>query len=390
MIYFDNAATTKPCAEAVSVMCQALKTNWANPSSLHGLGLNAEQAVSLARDIIAKALSADSECIYFTSGATESNNLSIFSTAKTLGRHKKKIVTTTIEHPSVSQPIKYLEENGFEVVRISPDESGEIKPADIISAVDDNTCLVTCQLVNNETGYILPIAKAYKAIKRLYPKVITHCDCVQGFMKLNINANNLNTDLISLSGHKIYGPKGIGALYIKKGVRVLPVNYGGGQEKGIRSGTEAVPNIVGFGEAVKTFSRSIDDRHEKMCELFSYLEQQIRNIDGVSVKKFSESSPYIASVTVDNIKSETLLHYLEQRGIYVSSGSACSKGKKSDVLKAFNYSDKALDTTLRLSFSHENQKCEIDEFIKQIENAKAELVKMRRAASDPAAFVKRA
>lgn len=376
MIYFDNAATTKPCAKAVLAVCEALKTNWANPSSLHGLGLNAEQAVNLARDIIAKALSVDSECIYFTSGATESNNLSIFSAAKTLGRHKKKIVTTTIEHPSVSQPIKYLEENGFEIVRISPDESGEIKPADIISAVDDSTCLVTCQLVNNETGYILPVAKAYKAIKKLYPKVITHCDCVQGFMKLNINANNLGADLISLSGHKIYGPKGIGALYIKKGIRVLPLNYGGGQEKGIRSGTEAVLNIVGFGAAVEAFSSSIAERYEKMCELSSYLEQQIQDVDGVSLKKFSESSPYIASITVDNIKSETLLHYLEQKGIYVSSGSACSKGKKSDVLKAFNYSDKALDTTLRLSFSHENQKSEIDEFMSQIKNAMKELVKI--------------
>lgn len=377
MIYFDNAATTKPCAESVNAVCEALKTNWGNPSSLHGLGLKAEQTVSLARDEIAKALGADSESIYFTSGATESNNLSIFSAAKTLGRHKKKIVTTAIEHPSVSQPIKYLEENGFEIVRISPDNSGEIKPADIISAVDDNTCLVTCQLVNNETGYILPVAKSYKAIKKLYPKVITHCDCVQGFMKFNINANNLGADLISLSGHKIYGPKGIGALYVKKGIRVLPVNYGGGQEKGIRSGTEAVPNIVGFGAAVEVFSSSIADRYEKMCELSSYLERQIQGIDGVSVKKFSESSPYIVSVTVDNIKSETLLHYLEQKGIYVSSGSACSKGKKSDVLKAFNYNGKELDTTLRLSFSHENEKFEIDEFIKNIKNAQTELVKIR-------------
>lgn len=376
MIYFDNAATTKPCAETIEAMCEALKTNWANPSSLHGLGLKAEQAVNSAREIIAKALGSDSECIYFTSGATESNNLSIFSAAKTLGRHKKKIVTTAIEHPSVSQPIKYLEENGFEIVRITPDESGEIKPVDIISAVDDNTCLVTCQLVNNETGYILPVAKAFKATKKLYPKVITHCDCVQGFMKLNITANSLNADLISLSGHKIYGPKGVGALYVKKGVRVLPVNYGGGQEKGIRSGTEAVPNIAGFGAAVEAFSSSIAERYDKMCELSSYLEQKIQDIDGVSVKRFSESSPYIASITVDNIKSETLLHYLEQRGIYVSSGSACSKGKKSDVLKAFNYSDKALDTTLRLSFSHENKKSEIDEFIEQIKNAAKELVKI--------------
>lgn len=376
MIYFDNAATTKPCAETIEAMCEALKTNWANPSSLHGLGLKAEQAVNSAREIIAKALGSDDECIYFTSGATESNNLSIFSAAKTLGRHKKKIVTTAIEHPSVSQPIKYLEENGFEIVRITPDESGEINPVDIISAVDDNTCLVTCQLVNNETGYILPVAKAFKAIKKLYPKVITHCDCVQGFMKLNITANSLNADLISLSGHKIYGPKGVGALYVKKGVRVLPVNYGGGQEKGIRSGTEAVPNIAGFGAAVEAFSSSIAERYEKMCELSSYLEQRIQDVDGVSFNRFGESSPYIASITVDNIKSETLLHYLEQRGIYVSSGSACSKGKKSDVLKAFNYSDKALDTTLRLSFSHENKKSEIDEFIEQIKNATKELVKI--------------
>ena len=377
MIYFDNAATTKPCDEAVNAVCEAMKTNWSNPSSLHGLGIKAEQVIDSSREIIAKALDTDSECIYFTSGATESNNLAIFSVAKTLGRHKKRIVTTAIEHPSVSQPIKYLEENGFEVIYISPDKSGEINPADIISAVDDNTCLVTCQLVNNETGYLLPIAKAYKAIKRLYPRVITHCDCVQGFMKLNISASSLNADLISLSGHKIYGPKGVGALYVKKGVRILPVNYGGGQEKGIRSGTEAVPNIAGFGAAVEAFSKSINERYEMMSELSDYLEQQIATVEGVSLNKFSERSPYIASVTVDNIKSETLLHYLEMREIYVSSGSACSKGKKSDVLKAFGYDDKALDTTIRLSFSHENQKCEIDEFIKQIKNAQAELVRIK-------------
>lgn len=378
MIYFDNAATTKPCDEAVKAVCEALKTNWSNPSSLHGLGLKAEQTVSSAREAIAKSLDTDSECIYFTSGATESNNLAIFSTAKTIGRHKKKIVTTSIEHPSVLKPIKYLEENGFEVVYVLPNKSGEINSADIIKAVDDNTCLVTCQLVNNETGYILPISKSYKAIKRLYPKVITHCDCVQGFMKLNVMANSLNSDLISLSGHKIYGPKGVGALYVKKGIRVLPVNFGGGQEKGIRSGTEAVPNISGFGAAVEVFSKNIDKRYEKMCELSNYLCHQAETVEGVTVNKFSESSPYIASVTVDNIKSETLLHYLEQRGIYVSSGSACSKGKKSDVLKAFGYDDKAIDSTIRLSFSHENQMSEIDEFIKQIKNAQAELVKMRQ------------
>lgn len=376
MIYFDNAATTKPCDEAVKAVSDALKTNWSNPSSLHGLGLKAEQAVNTAREIVAKSLDTDSECIYFTSGATESNNLAIFSTAKTLGRHKKKIVTTAIEHPSVLQPIKYLEENGFEAVYVKPDKSGEINPADIVSAVDDNTCLVTCQLVNNETGYILPISKAYKAIKRLYPKVITHCDCVQGFMKLNVSANSLNSDLISLSGHKIYGPKGVGALYVKKGVRVLPVNFGGGQEKGVRSGTEAVPNIAGYGAAVEAFSKSIDKRYEKMCELSNYLFKQTETVEGVKVNKFSESSPYIASVTVGNIKSETLLHYLEQNGIYVSSGSACSKGKKSGVLKAFGYDDRAIDSTIRLSFSYENKMSEIDEFIKQVKNAQAELVKM--------------
>ncbi len=378
MIYFDNAATTKPCEEAAKAVCEAMRDNWANPSSLHGLGLKAEQAVSSAREIIAKTLDTDSECIYFTSGATESNNLAIFSAAKTLGRHKKKIVTTKIEHPSVSQPIKYLEENGFEVVYVSPDKSGEINPADIISAVDENTCLVTCQLVNNETGYILPVAKAFKAIKRLYPNVMTHSDCVQGFMKLNITARSLNADLISLSGHKIYGPKGVGALYVKRGVRVLPVNYGGGQEKKIRSGTEAVPNISGFGAAVETFSNSIEKRFEKMSELKGYLGEQIESVEGVSLNRFSESSPYIASVTVNNIKSETLLHYLEMNGIYVSSGSACSKGKKSDVLKAFGYDDKAVDSTIRLSFSHENKMSEIDEFIRQIKNAKAELIKIKQ------------
>ncbi len=377
MIYFDNAATTKPCSEAISAVRRVLEENWANPSSLHGLGIKAEQAVDSAREIIAKSLNTNSECIYFTSGATESNNLSILSAAKTLGRHKKKIVTTAVEHPSVSEPVKCLEEDGFEVVRILPDKSGEIKASEIISAVDDDTCLVTCQLVNNETGYILPAASAFKTVKRLYPEVITHCDCVQGYMKLPLNVRNLNADLISLSAHKIYGPKGVGALYVKKGVRVLPTNLGGGQEKGIRSGTESVQNIVGFGEAVKTFSGSINDRYDKMCGLISYLERRIAEIDGVTLNRFGECSPYIASVTADNIKSEILLHYLEKKEIYVSSGSACSKGKKSAVLKAFNYNEKALDSTIRLSFSHENDQSEIDEFIRQIINARNELVRIK-------------
>lgn len=255
--YLDNAATTKPCEEAVAAALAAMTDNYGNPSSLHRVGLNAELAVTEARKSIAAALVCLPECITFTSGATESNNTLIIGAAEHYGKRKKKIVVSAIEHPSVEESMKYLEKNGFEVVRIKPQKTGEIDADEFIAAVDYNTVLASCMLVNNETGAIMPVKKIFTQIKRSYPDCITHCDAVQGFLKIPIKTADLNADLITVSGHKVHAPKGVGAMYIKKGIRVNPRMLGGGQEKGMRSGTESVPLISAFGAAVRAQLQTI-------------------------------------------------------------------------------------------------------------------------------------
>lgn len=350
--YLDNAATTKPCDKAVSAAVSALTETYGNPSSLHRAGFLAEELVNEARKNIASALSTQPECVIFTSGATESNNLAIIGSAKTYGRRKKKIVTTTIEHPSVARTVDYLEEQGYEVVRISPNHNGEIIPDDIVSAVDDNTFMVTCMLVNNETGYILPLKKAFTAIKRLYPECITHADCAQAFLKIPIKFSELSADMISISGHKIHAPKGIGALVLKKGVRLLPIMFGGGQEKGIRSGTESVPLISAFGETVKEYAPTLSNAINNANEMNAYLREKLAKLPDISINSTEGiCSPFIMNFSVVGIRSEIMLHFLESKGIYVSSGSACSKGAKSSVLSEFRITDECIDSALRVSFS---------------------------------------
>ncbi len=345
-IYLDNAATTKPCREAVKAACDCMEENFGNPSSLHKAGLEAQLVVDNVRKIIGKAIAADPACIYFTSGATESNNMAILGSASVYGKRKPRIVTTAVEHSSVEKAMDYLEQNGFEVVRISPDRNGEISHEQIVNAVDKNTCLVSIMMVNNETGYILPVRRAFYGIKKLYPDCITHCDAVQGFMKLPFKVNELNADLVSFSGHKIYAGKGVGGLYIKKGVRLEPRVFGGGQEKGIRSGTENVPMIASMGAAVKKFSADISERYKNAQMLKDKFCCKISVIDGIYVNSHKEASPYIINISVPGIRSEIMLHFLEEKGIYVSSGSACSKGAKSGVLKEFGISDNYADSAV--------------------------------------------
>ncbi len=377
MIYLDNAATTKPSEQSVSAIMNILSNNFGNPSSLHRLGVEAEREVTKARKIIAAALVADPECVYFTSGATESNNLAINGIAENYGKRRKKIITTAIEHPSITEPIKCLEELGFEVVRIQPDPNGEIEYESIISQVDDRTCMVSCMLVNNETGAVLPIKKAFTYIKRNFPEVITHCDAVQAFMKIPFKANQLFADVISISAHKINGPKGVGAIYIKKGIRIAPQMNGGGQEKKIRSGTESVPLIAGFGAAVEEKIQTVSQRLDYVQELKSYFLEVVDVLKGITIISSPDASPYIVNFAVEGIKSETMLHYLESRDIFVSSGSACSKGKKSEVLKAFNVNEKLLDFSIRISFSDKNTKEEIDALIEAIADGQAILQKAK-------------
>lgn len=361
-IYLDNAATTKPCGEAVSAAVDAMTENYGNPSSLHRAGLDAQLVVDKARKAIAASIGADSSEIYFTSGATESNNLALRGISAAYGRKRRKIVISSVEHASVDETASALEKNGFEIVRISPRDDGRFYADDFISACDENTCLVSMMLVNNETGYIMPVRETFMAVKRSFPEIITHCDCVQGYMKLPIKAASLGADLISLSAHKIHGVKGVGAIYIKKGVRVIPIVTGGKQEKGIRSGTESVPLIAAFGAAVDKFRPTIAERYERVSQLKSHLLEKIGGIENVTVNSPSDGSPYVINISAVGKRSEIMLHFLESKGIYVSSGSACSKGQQSGVLGEFGISGKRADGAVRISITAQTTEEELDEF----------------------------
>ena len=361
-VYLDNAATTKPCAEAVEAAVAAMTENYGNPSSLHRAGLNAQLVIDGARKDIADSIGADRECIFFTSGATESNNLALRGASAAYGRKNRKIVISAVEHASVEETAADLEKKGFEVVRVSPREDGRYYAADFVNACDENTCLISMMYVNNETGYILPVKETFSAVKRRYPHIITHTDCVQAYMKLPVKANALNADLISLSGHKIHGGKGVGSLYIRKGVRVLPVITGGKQEKGIRSGTESVPMIAAFGAAVKKLVPTITERYDRVSELKKYLVGRLEGEESVKVNSPEDGSPYVVNISAVGKRSEIMLHFLESREIYVSSGSACSKGQQSGVLGQFGIRDKRADSALRISMTAETTEAELDVF----------------------------
>ena len=362
-IYLDNAATTKPCEEAVKAAMAAMTEYYGNPSSLHRAGLDAQLAVDGARKIIADTIGADPSCLYFTSGATESNNLALRGASAAYGRKAKRIVISAVEHASVEETAADLEKKGFEVTRVSPREDGRFYAADFINACGEDVCLISMMYVNNETGYVLPVKETFAMVKRKYPHIITHTDCVQAYMKLPVKASALGADLISLSGHKVHGGKGVGALYIKKGVRVLPVVTGGKQEKGIRSGTESVPMICAFGAAVEKLAPTINDRWERVSALRTYLLGRLAEIDNISVNSPEDGSPYVVNISAVGKRSEIMLHFLESKGIYVSSGSACSKGQQSGVLGQFGIMGKRADSALRISMSAETTEAELDEFV---------------------------
>lgn len=362
MIYLDNAATTKPCPEAVSAALEAMTDNFGNPSSLHRAGLNAQLAMDKARRTIADSLGAAPDNVIFTSGATESNNLALRGATAAYGKKRRKIVASAVEHASVDETLSDLESKGFEVVRVSPREDGRFCPEDFINACDENTVLLTMMYVNNETGYVLPVKEVFTAVKRRFKDIVTHTDCVQAYMKLPVKANQLGADLISLSGHKIHGVKGVGALYIKKGIRLIPAVTGGKQEKGIRSGTESVPLICAFGAAVGKLSPTIKERYERVSELKARLAELLSAIEGVGINSPEDGSPYVVNISAAGKRSEIMLHYLEGREIYVSSGSACSKGQQSGVPAQFGITGKRADSALRISMTADTTEAEIEAF----------------------------
>ena len=354
MIYLDNAATTKPCAEAVKASAECAEKRFGNPSSLHGMGIEAEKSLAETKKVILQRLGKEGE-LYFTSGATESNNLAIFGTANALKKRGSRVVTTAIEHPSVTEPMKKLREQGFEIIELKPCEHEDFEQA-IIDAADDKTILVSCMAVNNETGFIVDTKRVYNGVKKRFPKCVVHADGVQGFCKVPIFA-----DLISLSAHKIHGMKGVGALYKSKEVRLVPTVYGGGQQGGLRSGTEPVELIAAFGAAVKAYPENL----ACFSELKERLVQPLSSLDGVTVNS-RNSVPNIVNFSVKGVRSEIMLHFLEERGIYVSSGSACSRGKVSTVLSAFGMTAAEADSAIRVSFCRDNTEEEIDLLIEGI------------------------
>ena len=382
-MYFDSAATTKPCAECISAMTEAMQAHFGNPSSLHGMGLDAQRCMDTARRQIASALGCQSEELSFTSGATESNHLAIRGAAAAYGKRKRRVVTTTVEHACVRGAFDMLEEEGFEVIRVAPDADGILRAADLASAVNDETCLVSMMLVNNETGAVLPVKQSFMQIKREHPQVITHCDAVQGFMKLPFTPASLGADLLTVSGHKVHACKGIGALYHKKGIRLLPLLKGGEQELlhlsggstvPLRPGTESVPLIAGFCAAVQMLRSNLDQRRDYIVSLRQECIRQLLTLDGVTVNSPEDGSPYILSFSVKGLKSETMLHFLSEKGIYVSSGSACSKGKQSGVLQQFGIRQDLADSTLRVSFCAENTVEEVTALCEALKEAQVRLV----------------
>lgn len=363
--YLDNSATTKPCTECIDAVTNMLQSNWGNPSSLHNLGIDAMKEVITARSAIADSLSVSREEIVFTSGGTEANNLAVFGAVKAKKRLGNRIVTTSIEHESVLQSVQELEKNGFEVVYLTPDKQGNITKEQLFNAVNNNTILVTMMYINNEIGTVMPVDSIKRAIRRVNSPALIHIDCVQAYGKLNINAKKLGADLITVSAHKIHGPKGIGALYINKSANLTEQNFaltfGGEQEKRIRPGTESSPLIAGFGAAVKALPNTAEQK-EYIEKLNSYAREQLAQINGIKFNNTTEASPYIINAYIPTfMRSQTILQELSSNyNVYVSNGSACAKGKKSHVLTAMGLDDETLDKSIRISFCRYNTKAEID------------------------------
>ena len=360
-IYLDNSATTRVCEEAAAKAAEMMTKNYGNPSSLHAMGFRAEQELRAAREAVADQLGAKPEEIYFTSGGTESNNIALFGAAHARKKRGNRIVTTQVEHPSVLNAVKKLEQEGFEVVRLKPDKQGKIDPEAVREAVTPETILVSIMAVNNEVGSILPVEAAADAIEEKRAPALLHIDAVQAFGKLPMRVRRLRTDLMSVSAHKIHGPKGVGALFVRSGTHIEPLTYGGGQEKDMRPGTESMPLIAAFGAAV----RALPDTEAEltvMRKMNGFLRSELAKLPGITVNSPEDALPYILNFSAGGVRAETMLHFLSERGIYVSSGSACSKGRASHVLTAMNLPRERIASALRLSFCRFNTEEEMQKF----------------------------
>ncbi len=377
--YLDNSATTRVSEAAAQAAYRMMRENYGNPSSLHKIGLNAEEAVEEARGIIADSLSADKKNIYFTSGGTEANNTVLFGAAQALKRRGNRIIVSAVEHSSVYESAKKLSEMGYDVQYAPVDTQGVVDIERFKALLIEKTILVSVMTVNNETGSVQPIERLAKLVHKSCPEALFHSDAVQAYCKIPLKPKKWGVDLMSISAHKIHGAKGCGALYIRDGARILPLLYGGEQQKKLRPGTESAPLIAAFGAAAK--EADIAANHAIIQELNAYALERLRQLDGVTVNSPTDALPYIINISVEGIRSETMLHHLEKSGVYVSSSSACSKGKRSYVLEAMGLPDDRIDSSLRISFSKYNTKEDIDALISGLQSGIATL--QRRAKPSP-------
>lgn len=368
MAYFDNSATTAVCREAIDEMVRVMRDVYGNPSSLHTMGIRAEAETAKAREAVAALLGVRPETVTFTSGGTEANNLAILGVAEACRRKAHVAVTTTIEHPSVAACFDELEKQGWQVTRVKPQADGTVTAEQVAAACTEDTTLVSVMAVNNETGACMDIPAIAEAVKERAPQAVFHTDCVQAAGKIPLKAERWGVDLLTASSHKIHGPKGCGALYVRRGVRVLPRQIGGGQEKGLRSGTEAVPAIVGFGAAAAAVVPFAEQRRHYET-LRGALQAMLADVADVRWHLPQGGVPYIVHLSLPGFRSETVLHYLEEKEVYVSSGSACSKGKHSAVLTSMGLPADEIDSSLRISFCYGNTEDEVRQLAEAIRGA---------------------
>lgn len=370
-IYLDNSATTKALKEVTDLVMQVMYVDYGNPSSMHMKGVEAEKYVKEAKQNLAKLLKVQEKEIYFTSGGTESDNWALMGAASANSRAGKHLITTKVEHPAILQTMEYLESIGYEVTYLPVDSKGVVRLDVLEKAIRKDTILVSVMHVNNEVGALQPIEEIGRIISEKNPNTLFHVDAVQGFCKLKIYPKRCHVDMISVSGHKIHGPKGTGFLYIDERVKIKPIVFGGGQQKGMRSGTENVPGIAGLALAAKMMYADMEQDVYRLYELKTYFQKRLMQIDDVVINGplYEDGAPHIVSASFVGVRSEVLLHALEDRGIYVSAGSACASNKHtvSATLSAMGIQQALLDCTIRFSFSIFTTKEELDYTLKCLE-----------------------
>ena len=368
-VYLDNSATTRVLPEVAQLMTKVMCDEYGNPSSMHRKGVEAESYIRYAKETLARLLKVSEKEIIFTSGGTEADNMALIGCAMANMRRGRHLITTRIEHPAVLQTMNYLESQGFQVTYLPVDKTGRVRLEDLQRAIRPDTILVSMMYVNNEIGSLQPIAEAGSLIKRMNPGILFHVDAVQGFGKFKIYPKKLNVDLLSVSSHKIHGPKGVGFLYVGEKVKILPITYGGGQQKNMRSGTENVPGIAGMAKAAELMYEHLDEEVQHLYELKEYFVKGVSSLEGIQVNGLipgdadcRSTAPHVVSVSVAGVRSEVLLHALEDKGIYISAGSACASNKPqtSETLKAIGLQREYWDSTIRFSFSVLTTKEEID------------------------------